>query len=457
MKHFAVIGSGVAGLAAARRLRERIPSEKAKITLFDPEGSGAGIIQTDVQEPFNLDWGPENFFLQSPTVYQQFKNWKLLEDAIFRNTAFPQTYIARNKRLWPLPKGFRFIGPSALTPVLFSASLSFSARLRLMLEPLIPRHIHTEDKSIESFLSRRLGALAYRQLVEPLILSVYGMSGECISARSVFKSYVEMVENDGSIYRGMRRRLKRSKGKKSTLPLGRFMTFPGGMQEIRSKILPENIIIQPEKVLALEFTEQAWNLRTEKKDVRFDGVILALPSKAAATIIKTEKLKTILEEQSFRDSKLVYAKLKSHSTQIPKDAGGVVFSRSEDDLLQAISFNNRKYPKKETEETEPGLLLRIILNPKAELSEGFEERLKSRLETYLGPLELDWVKTRAMNQVSPVYAPGHSLWLSRLDAVSKTLPGLALCGKSYRGVGVPECLMSGVGAADQLADALGGE
>ena len=51
----------------------------------------------------------------------------------------------------------------------------------------------------------------------------------------------------------------------------------------------------------------------------------------------------------------------------------------------------------------------------------------------------------------PQYAVGH---LDRVAAIERrvaALPGLALAGAAYRGVGIPDCVRSGEAAADAVA------
>ncbi len=48
------------------------------------------------------------------------------------------------------------------------------------------------------------------------------------------------------------------------------------------------------------------------------------------------------------------------------------------------------------------------------------------------------------------YTVGHLERLQRIEGLVKQLPGLALAGNGYRGIGVPDCIRSGEAAAQQL-------
>ena len=48
------------------------------------------------------------------------------------------------------------------------------------------------------------------------------------------------------------------------------------------------------------------------------------------------------------------------------------------------------------------------------------------------------------------YAVGHLERLERIERLRRDLPGLALAGNGYRGIGVPDCVRSGREAAEEV-------
>jgi oxygen-dependent protoporphyrinogen oxidase len=50
----------------------------------------------------------------------------------------------------------------------------------------------------------------------------------------------------------------------------------------------------------------------------------------------------------------------------------------------------------------------------------------------------------------PQYTLGHLNRLERIDERLARLPGLALAGNGYRGIGLPDCIASGEAAAETL-------
>ena len=53
------------------------------------------------------------------------------------------------------------------------------------------------------------------------------------------------------------------------------------------------------------------------------------------------------------------------------------------------------------------------------------------------------------------YGVGHLDRLDRIERLRQQLPGLALAGNAYRGIGVPDCIRSGRDAAHTTQQVLG--
>jgi oxygen-dependent protoporphyrinogen oxidase len=81
--------------------------------------------------------------------------------------------------------------------------------------------------------------------------------------------------------------------------------------------------------------------------------------------------------------------------------------------------------------------------------------VRDELRALLGiTAEPMFVRVDRHRRAMPQYAVGH---LDRVDAIEArvaALPGLALAGAAYRGVGIPDCIHSGELAADALVERL---
>jgi protoporphyrinogen/coproporphyrinogen III oxidase len=53
------------------------------------------------------------------------------------------------------------------------------------------------------------------------------------------------------------------------------------------------------------------------------------------------------------------------------------------------------------------------------------------------------------------YGPGHLDRVKRIQQSVAAAPGLALAGNAFQGIGVPDCIASGLNAANAVLDKLG--
>jgi oxygen-dependent protoporphyrinogen oxidase len=61
------------------------------------------------------------------------------------------------------------------------------------------------------------------------------------------------------------------------------------------------------------------------------------------------------------------------------------------------------------------------------------------------------VRVHRHPRAMPQYAVGHLARVASIETRAAALPGLALAGAAYRGVGLPDCVRSGEAAAEAVA------
>ena len=77
--------------------------------------------------------------------------------------------------------------------------------------------------------------------------------------------------------------------------------------------------------------------------------------------------------------------------------------------------------------------------------------LETELKELLGVTGVpDFVRIARWNRAMPQYHVGHLERIEEIERRVKLLPGLALAGNAYRGVGVPDCIHSGELAAESV-------
>jgi len=133
---------------------------------------------------------------------------------------------------------------------------------------------------------------------------------------------------------------------------------------------------------------------------------------------------------------------------------GFLVPRSEGKRMLAVTFVHNKFPNRAPEDR---ALLRCFLGGSRDqqvlhlADEDILAIVRDELQQILG-LKAEPLFSRIYNWKGAMaqYAVGHLDRLGRIERQLKQLPGLALAGNGYRGIGIPDCIRSGETAALQV-------
>src|SRR5580658_9788565 len=247
----AIIGGGIAGLAAAYELEKaRAAGAPVEYTLFESSGKLGGVLASQIVNGAVLERGPDSFLTEKPAAAELCRELGLAADLILSNDAARKTYIVVKNKLVPLPDGLMFLIPTKLIPTALTPLFSLSTKIRMGLELLHPPRPSVEDESIASLVARHFGVEAVNRLADPLLSGIYGGDAAHLSARTVLPRLVEMEAEYGSLTRGMlaAHRKMRARAKESALkfaapggngrgipqsaPRSVFTTLRGGLQQL---------------------------------------------------------------------------------------------------------------------------------------------------------------------------------------------------------------------------------
>src|SRR6185503_2620113 len=89
------------------------------------------------------------------------------------NEAQRRSFIVRNGRLRAVPEGFQLLAPSRVWPFITTDVFSFTGKLRIAAELLLPRQNGSDDESLASFVRRRLGREALERMAQPMVGGIY--------------------------------------------------------------------------------------------------------------------------------------------------------------------------------------------------------------------------------------------------------------------------------------------
>lgn len=451
MTRVAVIGGGIAGLAAAQRLVEA----QVSCTVIERDHRPGGKIVSQLVGGFLVEGGPDCFLSSKPGAVALARSLGI--DGLLQGTdpAHRGTFVKREGRLHPLPEGITGLVPSRIAPLLTTRLLSPAGRIRAGLEAFVPRG-GGGDESIAQFASRRFGLEAYQWVVEPLLSGVYAGDGERLSLSATFPQLARAERDAGGVLRSTWRKRGGPPGER-----GGFLSFPNGVEQlVRSTVarLPAQALQLGVGVRSVTMEDDAFRIRCDDGATNtFDQVILATPAYITAELV--EDLNPSLSIELSRIPFVSSATVTLGYTDAPAFGGsGYVCPRAEGGAAVAVTWSSNKYRGRAPA---GGVLVRVFLG-RAGDEEWVDEpddvliaEARRELETVCGVVQGPALaRVFRWSRGLPQYVIGHLDRMERITALLHALPGLHVAGASYRGVGIPDCITSGWAAADQVLRSL---
>src|SRR5260370_41499022 len=125
MKRVAIVGGGVAGLAAAYELaRLGRDGAAAQVVLFEASTRLGGIVETVREGGFVIECGPDAWVTEKPWARELAEELGLGNEVMASNDAGRKTYVLIDKKLQARPDGRRMSGPTALDALYASESFT---------------------------------------------------------------------------------------------------------------------------------------------------------------------------------------------------------------------------------------------------------------------------------------------------------------------------------------------
>lgn len=464
-----VVGGGISGLAAAHRLTElgRAGPSGFRVTLLEASDRLGGVIATESAGDLLMELGPDSCITDKPAALRLCERVGLAERLVAPQHGGSKLYTVHRQELTPLPEGFLLMAPTRVGPVLRSPLFSWRGKLRMALEPVLPRRSRGGDESLASFVRRRLGSEVLERVAQPLIGGIYASDPEALSLAAAMPRFPEMERDHGSVVLGTRRaqeRRARAEGETGAR-WGLFVSIDGGMEVLVRGIADA---LGPEaprlgaRVRELSWDPGARRWRAAAGSDRFeaDAVVCALPAFAAADVLAALDGELARELKSIPFSSTATVNLAYRRSDIahPLDGYGFVVPHAERRTVTACTFSSVKYAGRAPKDV---ALLRCFaggaLQPHLldQPDSVLEAQVREDLEALLGVSGAPTLcRTARYPDGMPQYNVGHLERVERIEARLERFPALALAGKSYRGVGIADCVHSGERAAERIADEL---
>jgi len=462
MKRIAIVGGGISGLAAAFALEEPRRSGTAQYTLYESGPHLGGVLRTEHVDGCLVEAGPDSFVTEKPWASDLCRALGLGGQFIGSNDSGRKTYILTRGRLVEMPDGLMFLVPTKILPTALSPLFSWKTKLRMAREFMHPPRAVEGDESVAAFVARHYGAEMVDRLADPLLSGVYGGEAASLSLRAVLPRFAEMERTHGSLGRALlaaRKSMPGGRAKMSVPPL--FTSLKNGMQQLVETLvsrLNQDSLLTNTPVQSIQPEAGGWIVSAGLKSDHFDAVIVAVPAHAAAQLLSlcSPELAAELGAIAYSSSITVGLGYDGDVRQCLPPGFGFLVPRSEGKRLLAATFVHNKFPHRAPEDR--ALLRCFFAGSNAESvwpssGDDIVGIVRNELQQILGlRAEPRFARVYKWKSAMAQYGVGHLDRLDRIERLRQKLPGLALAGNGYRGIGVPDCIRSGQDAAKQLLD-----
>ena len=494
MKRFAIVGGGIAGLAAAYEL-ELARKRGADIDwqLYEASNRFGGIVETTLTEGFVLEGGPDGWVTEKPWARELAIELGLEKDLITSNDDTRKTWIYIDGQLQPIPDRMRMMVPEDLTTLESSPLFSEAARKAYAAELTradeLRANAPTTDESVASFVSRHFGEEVLTKIAAPLLSGVFGGDVHKLSVRAVMPNFVTMEREHGSLIAALQAKTK-TRGNRPQQPI--FTSLRNGLGSLVDALLarlPADRLHLNRPALSIKREGKLWCLRYStptpkgnpgKGKRHFNHILLATPIDTTRTLL--QPLDTTAAELIPKDASsavlaafawpaetattftippgfgfLVPATNKSCH---PERSEGSASPSEQQDFptpLLAATFVDQKFPHRAPTNTR---ILRAFFGGASAdtLSSQSDQAIATaaleQLRKILGPIptpEAHQTTVRRWPRSLPQYEVGHIERIADLDRHIANLGNLTLLDNGYRGVGLPDLIRDARIAARTLS------
>lgn len=457
----AIVGGGITGLCVANRLEKLLGTMRPlpAIALFEASDRLGGKIETCRDGEMVLETGAESFLARKAAGIRLCQELDLAGRLIETRADTKRTFIFCGNELHQLPEGMTGFVPSTVGSIFSCHFLSSLGKMRMAMDFVLPARRSATDESLAHFMTRRFGGEAYRCMIEPLLCGIYSGDGSQLSLTATYPQLRKLEQKYGSIIRGLLATKKSSEAEKAFQ--SPFVTLPNGLSELIQAITSRLRFVRlhlSSPVVSIERRPTVFKLNFANRNSQlFENVVLTGSSLQSAALLSSESPELASELRAIPHVSTATVNLwyDSETVNHPMQGYGFVIPSGEQRFVTAVTWTSSKHWGRAPLGVK--LLRAFVGRDGAELDLRLSDTqivdgVRDDLQRTMGIRAIPrGCLVRRWPMASPQYRLGHLGRLSRIDELLKKWPRLYLCGASYRGVGIPDCIADGERAADRLA------
>ncbi|MGE5225539.1 MAG: protoporphyrinogen oxidase [Planctomycetaceae bacterium] len=451
MTRVAVLGAGIAGLAAAYRLAQA----GADVVVLEADARPGGLIRDVALDDLSLPAGPDAFVARKPWATRLCRELgvELVAPA------------ARGSWLWTGHGLVRYLHDTAFAipgdpgSVLRWPGVSGAGRRRALLDLLKRARKGEADETLGSLLRRRLGDEVTDRVLAPFLAGVFAGDVDRLSVHATFPELAVWEATQGSLIRGAQAALRDARHSAEPGPM--FVAPRDGMDRLPAALaerLGDRVRTTTPAEGLRRHGDRRWQVMTPLGPVEADAVVLAVPAAAARRLLEPVAREVSAEVEDLRAvstgvALLVYTQ--GTDEALPGGAGFLVPSGAAP--MTSCTWLSTKWPR-DLYGTRAVLRCTIGADGDEDVLEAEDGEIVAACERHLAALLPLPERAEAARVVRwpgsmPQYDLGH---LQRVERIRDRLPaGIFVCGQAFDGAGIAGCVRSAEETALAVAGSFG--
>ena len=443
MKTIAVLGGGLAGLAAA----EALLRGGHRPIVFEQADRPGGFVGTERTDGWLIELGPNSFQEATPELTATIERLGLASERVEASAAAKNRYVVRDGQLVALP-----MSPPAL---IASPLFSWGAKFRILRELSRKPRQRAADISVADFVREHFGQELLDYAVQPFVSGIYAGDPAALSLKHAFPTLAALERSHGSILQGQiaAAKQRRREGRGGMPPVISFRSGLAALVSAYVARLPAETIRTGTTVTGLE-PGPRWTVRSRsaagETAAAVDGEISTLPARVLATLPVGPSRDTplaCLTAVAHPPSASVFLGYRHEQVRHPLDGFGVLVPAVEKRQVLGAIFSSTLFAGRAPDgHVALTVMAGGALNPHL-AGLGRDELLAELIPDLRSLLGIEgepvFLRKHAWAASIPQYAVGYGALLETIIRTEERYPGLLIGGMVRDGISLPAAIQAG--------------
>jgi len=273
--------------------------------------------------------------------------------------------------------------------------------------------------------------------------------------RSVLPRFVELEVKYGSLTKGVLAERRLAAAQSNGAPL--FRSLKGGLGQLvdaLERALAGKMEVLHRRAEAVEQAGDTFRIRLDGEWLNADRVVLACEAHRAAELVPDPRIGELLAAVPYGSSITVALGFRAADFPRPLEGFGFLVPKRERKRLVACTWVGTKFFHRVPEGQ---VLLRCFLGGTGdpavldETDDAITDGVLEELHRIVGfSAQPSFVRIFRWPRAMAQYSVGHQQRMAEVRGRLDALPGLALAGNAYEGIGIPDCIRTGKQAAERI-------